>query len=346
MTARAPLAVLAAGVAAIALLAGPHGAEATTASHASRDVKKLEFARDLEIDYPEDNQPNEARIALGKALFFDPRLSRGNVQSCASCHNPSFSWGDGLAVGRGDGMNALARRSPTILNVAWAAQLMWDGRMDTLEHQALGPIQAGVEMNMSLDELVERLEGVAGYAPMFAAAYDGDATIDADRIARAIAAYERTVVSAEAPFDRWVAGEEDAISEEAKRGFDLFVGQAKCSACHDTWRFTDDGFYDIGLDTEDIGRGEHLPDVVAMRHAFKTPTLRNVELRGPYMHAGQIATLREVVVHYDEGGVARPSRSEKVGDLGLTEQDVDDLVAFMRALTSHDAPVAVPVLPR
>ena len=333
----ATAAFLSATVAAAALAAG-------LPSHEDVETRKRAFTRDTRIDYPEDNPPNADRIALGKALFFDPRLSRGNVQSCASCHNPAFSWGDGLAVGRGDGMDELARRSPTILNIAWAAILMWDGRADTLEHQALGPITAEVEMNMPEEELVERLASIEGYAPLFSAAF-GDPEVTGDRVARAIAAFERTVVSGIAPFDRWVEGDDTAISEAAKRGFALFTGKGKCADCHDTWRFTDDGFYDIGLDTADIGRGEHVP-IPSMRHAFKTPTLRNVDQRGPYMHAGQIETLREVVIHYNEGGLARPSRSDKVGDLGLTESEIDDLVAFMRTLTSHDAPVTIPVLPR
>ena len=328
---------LAASVAVSALAAGQSPGD-------DLEARKRAFARDTEIDYPENNPPNADRIALGKALFFDPRLSRAHVQSCASCHNPAFSWGDGLPVGVGDGMEELARRSPTILNIAWAAILMWDGRADTLEHQALGPITAEVEMNMPETELIDRLEAIEGYRPLFTAAF-GDPEIDGDRIARAIAAFERTVVSGIAPFDRWVEGDEHAISEAAKRGFELFTGKGKCADCHDTWRFTDDGFYDIGIDTDDIGRAEHVP-IPSMQHAFKTPTLRNVELRGPYMHAGQIETLREVVVHYEEGGVERPSRSDKVGGLGLTERDIDDLVAFMRTLTSHDAPVTVPVLPR
>ncbi len=333
----AAVAALAASVAAVALANG-------VSEQDPLEIRKRAFVRDTEIDYPENNPPNADRIALGKVLFFDPRLSRGNVQSCASCHNPAFSWGDGLAVGRGDGMDELERRSPTILNIAWAAILMWDGRAETLEHQALGPITAEVEMNMPESELIDRLEAIDGYRPLFTAAF-GDPEITADRVGRAIAAYERTVVSGIAPFDRWVEGEEHAISEAAKRGFDVFTGKGKCADCHDTWRFTDDGFYDIGMDTDDVGRGEEVP-IPSMQYAFKTPTLRNVELRGPYMHAGQIETLRDVVVHYEEGGVARPSRSDKVGGLGLTEQDVDDLVAFMRTLTSNDAPVTVPVLPR
>ncbi len=188
------------------------------------DIREA-FRRDHEIDYPDDNVPNAARSELGKALFFDPRLSRSGGQSCASCHNPAFAWGDGLAVGRGDNLQPLARRSPSILNLAWGEPLMWDGRAESLEDQALGPLLSGAEMNMPLDDLLATLQGIPGYAPMFAAAFDGDATITPDRVALAIAAYERTIISGQAPFDDWVEGDDDAISDAAKRGLALFAGK-------------------------------------------------------------------------------------------------------------------------
>ncbi len=313
-----------------------------------RDEWKASYSRadaHEDIEYPDDNQPNAARTALGHALFFDPRLSRSGMQSCASCHNPSFSWGDSLAVGVGENLDQLGRRTPTILDSAWAPVLMWDGRAETLEEQALGPIQAGVEMNMPLDLLIERLTGIEGYGPMFEAAF-GSATVTPKRIAYSIAAYERTIVSAPAPFDRWIEGDELAISDAAKRGFDLFNGKANCAACHDTWRFTDDSFHDIGLNTEDTGRGTHLPNVLVMRHAFKTPGLRNVDQRAPFMHAGQLPSLRAVVDHYNSGGLSRPSLSQEIFPLGLTDNEVDDIVTFLLTLTSPDKPVTLPVLPR
>ncbi len=319
---------------------------ASTLEDTNRSTAMAEFARDAVQDADGASlDPDPALVELGHMLFFDPRMSRSGSQSCATCHNPALAWGDGLPVGVGDGMNNLGRRSPTILNTAFAPLLFWDGRAESLEEHALGPIVSEAEMNMALEDLLHIMEGIVGYRPYFAAAFGGDESITTDRIAQAIAAFERTVISGEAPFDRWIAGEEDAISEAAQRGFDLFTNEAKCSQCHDTWRFTDDSFHDIGLDTEDLGRGELLPSIESMQHACKTPTLRNIDQRAPYMHAGQIATLRDVVIHYNDGGIARPSRSPDVGNLGLTDQDIDDLVAFMRALTSEDEPVTIPVLP-
>lgn len=309
------------------------------------EALKADYVRPSEIPFPEENPFTEQKAELGKVLYFDPRLSRSQMQSCASCHNPSLGWGDGLAKGVGEGMQPLKRRSPTILNSAWSEALMWDGRFETLEEQALGPIQAGVEMNMKLDDLLARLGEIEGYRPLFGDAF-GSAEITAQRIAKAIATYERTVVSGEAPFDRWINGEDGAISASAKRGFVVFNTKARCVACHSEWRFTDDSFHDIGLPDTDIGRGKHLPSIVTMQHAFKTPGLRNIDQRGPYMHDGSLATLEAVVEHYDEGGVARPSLSPEMQPLGLTQQEKADLVEFMLTLTSDDDPVTFVTLPR
>jgi cytochrome c peroxidase len=181
---------------------------------------------------------------------------------------------------------------------------------------------------------------------MFAAAFGGDGEITAERIAMAIATYERTVVSGAAPFDRWIAGEETAISESAKRGFVLFNGKANCAACHSEWRFTDDSFHDIGLPGSDIGRGKQLPNIVKMQYAFKTPGLRNIDRRGPYMHDGSVPTLEAVIEHYDSGGIQRSSLSDEIFPLGLTERERADLVEFLKALTSEDPPVEYVMLPR
>ncbi len=305
-----------------------------------------EYERPSWIPFPEENPHSQAKEALGRALYFDPRLSRSNMQSCASCHNPSFAWGDGLPKGVGDRMNQLGRRSPTILNSAWAEAFMWDGRFETLEEQALGPIQSGVEMNMSMVDLLPKLQAIAEYRDMFAAAFGGSPEITAEKIAMAIATYERTVVSGTAPFDRWIAGEETAISEAAKRGFVVFNEKGNCAACHSDWRFTDDSLHDIGLPGADIGRGKQLPTVAKMQYAFKTPGLRNIDRRGPYMHDGSVPTLEAVIEHYDTGGVARPSLSDEMKPLGLTEQEKADLVAFLKTLTSEDPPVEFVMLPR
>ncbi|MGI9505113.1 MAG: cytochrome-c peroxidase [Geminicoccaceae bacterium] len=309
-------------------------------------ILKAAYKRPASIPFPEDNPFTEAKAKLGQVLYFDPRLSRSNMQSCASCHNPSFAWGDGLPKGVGDNMHELGRRSPTILNAAWSEALMWDGRFETLEEQALGPIEAAVEMNMPLDELIKKLGEIEGYPPLFAAAFDGDTEITPDRIAMAIATYERTVISGEAPFDRWIKGQRRAMSTSAERGFQLFNGKARCAACHSGWRFTDDSFHDIGLADEDIGRGAELPSIVKMQHAFKTPGLRNIDQRAPFMHDGSLGTLAEVVEHYNDGGIQRPSLSDDMKPLGLTAQEKKDLVAFMEALTSDDDPVTYVQLPR
>jgi cytochrome c peroxidase len=303
------------------------------------------YARPTAVPFPVDNAYTKAREALGRALFFDPRLSRSQVLSCASCHNPGFAWTDGLPRAVGHGMKELARRTPTIVDGAFANALFWDGRAATLEEQALGPIVAAGEMNMDLESMVARVEAIGGYRPLFADAYPGE-PISPATVAKAIATFERTVVSGEAPFDRFVAGRTDAIPEDARRGFVLFNTSANCASCHSGWRLTDDSFHDIGVASDDIGRGK-LVDLAPMQHAFKTPTLRNVAIRAPYMHDGSEATLDDVIELYDRGGrQRRPSLSREIRPLGLSERDKHDLIAFLQTLTSVDAPVTVPVLPR
>ncbi len=309
------------------------------------DALKALYRRPATIPFPKDNPYTPAKAALGKKLYFDTRLSVTSAQSCASCHSPSFGWGDGLAVGVGHGMRKLGRHSPTVVNAAWGGIFMWDGRLATLEEQALGPIQAAGEMNMPLDQLMKRLEAIPEYKPAFAGVFPQEG-MTANTLAKAIATYERTIVSERAPFDAWIDGDEKAISEDAKRGFVLFNGKAQCASCHEGWNFTNDGFQDIGLASKDIGRGEFLPGVIKMQHAFKTPGLREISRRAPYMHDGSLATLEQVVEHYDAGGVDRPSRTDLMRPLGLTAQEKADLVAFMMTLTSNLTPTAAPVLPR
>jgi cytochrome c peroxidase len=222
---------------------------------------------------------------------------------------------------------------------------MWDGRLATLEEQALGPIQAAGEMNMPLDKLMQRLASIPEYKPQFDTAFPKDG-MTPKTLAAAIATYERTVVSERAPFDAWIDGNEKAIPEAAKRGFELFNGKAVCSSCHEGWNFTNDSFHDIGLPSKDIGRVEFVPNVVKMKHAFKTPGLREISRRGPYMHNGSLATLESVIEHYNQGGVERPSRSDLMKPLGLTAQDKTDLVAFLMTLTSNLSPTVAPALPR
>ncbi len=306
---------------------------------------KNRYRRPTEIPFPSDNPYSKAKAELGKMLFFDPRLSGSNLISCASCHNPSFAWEDAQAKGAGNGMKRLGRHTPTILNLAWGELFFWDGRAESLEEQALGPIQADVEMAQPLDTLIEELRAIDGYGPLFDRAFPGQG-ITADTIAKAIATYERTVVSSKAPFDRWVGGDENAISQSAKRGFVLFNGKANCAACHSGWNMTDHSFHDIGLKTEDVGRAALLGDLPELRHTFKTPGLRNIVERAPYMHNGSLATLRQVVDHYADGVIRRPSLSDDIRPVKLSEQERQDLVALMLTLSSDDEPVELPVLPR
>jgi cytochrome c peroxidase len=308
------------------------------------ELKAL-YRRPETIPFPKDNPYTVEKAALGKKLYFDTRLSAANLLSCASCHSPAYGWGDGQPKGVGHNMKQLGRRSPTIVNAAFGQIFMWDGRAGSLEEQALGPIRADVEMNLPIEQLLEKLNGIPEYAPLFKAVFPKEG-MTPDTIAKAIATYERTVVSGRAPFDKWIEGDTKAISEEAKRGFVLFNTKAGCNECHSGWNFTDDSFHDIGLASADIGRGKQLPTVVKMQHAFKTPGLREIARRGPYMHDGSIPTLEAVMDHYNEGGIKRPSLSELMKPLALTKQESADLVAFMKTLTSDMDPTTVPVLPR
>lgn len=309
------------------------------------DNLKPAFRRPATIPFPADNPYTPAKALLGRMLYYDTRLSGSDALACASCHSPGFAYGDGRAKAIGQDMKPLPRRSPSVINDAWGVLFMWDGRASSLERQALMPVQAPGEMNQPLDRMVGVLSGIAGYQPLFAAAFPGQ-PITPDTVAKAIATFERTIVSGKSAFDAWVLGDEGALSAAAKRGFVLFTSKARCSACHGGWNFTDDGFHDIGLPDDDAGRGRLFPNVLAMQHAFKTPSLRETARRGPYMHDGSLPTLEAVVAHYNRGGAGRPGQSRLVAPLGLTSEEAADLVAFLRTLTSEPTPGAFPELPQ
>ncbi len=332
----------------LALLAaiGLMGADRSAPEQPGDRERLAKYARPAAIPYPEGNRPTFARAELGRVLFFDPRLSGSNFIACASCHNPGFSWSDPLPKAIGHGMNELGRRTPSILNLAWGGLYFWDGRAESLEAQAMGPITAPGEMNQSAAELVAELGAIPGYAPLFAAAYPGEG-ITTDTISKALATFQRGVVSGEAPFDRWVAGDERAVSTAGKRGFRLFEGKAQCATCHSGWRFTDDSFYDIGVVGDDRGRGALIEDIEVLQYAFRTPGLRNTARRAPYGHNGSEKTLADVIELYDMGGrVKRPSLSPEIRPLHLTAAEKSDLLAFLDTLTSADAPTSIPELPR
>ena len=303
-----------------------------------------DFKRPLTIPFDGVAAYSPQLATLGKMLFFDPRLSGAKNMNCASCHNPSFGYESPVAGSVGAQNTVLGRNSPTVLNMAWVSPNFWDGRAATLEEQAAGPITAAAEMNGDFHTIVGDLSAVPDYVEWFQEVFPGEG-ISKDNILKAIATYERTVVTGWSPFDRWVEGDEKAVSDGAKRGFDLFVGKAACSNCHTGWNFTDNKFHDIGLWTEDVGRATLEPDNPMAKHAFKTPGLRNTAYRAPFMHNGTLATLEQVILHYESGGVGRPSLSPLMKAFELSEQERKDLVAFLHTLTADQQEASLPTLP-
>ena len=306
------------------------------------DELKAQYHRPAEIPFPASNPYSSEKAALGKALFFDPRVSATQNMNCASCHNPSFGWQVPLKRALGAQNAVLARSAPTILNQAWGGpHYFWDGRASSLEEQAKGPIEADNEMNMPLGELVKRLDQIPDYGNWFRAIFPGEG-VTGDNIAKALATFERTVVSNTAPFDVWIEGDDNAIPSAAKRGFALFNGKARCAACHQGWNFTDNDFHDTGLPDDDIGRGKFDPQA---QHAFKTPSLRDVAHRAPYMHDGSLPKLPDVIAHYATGAVVRPPVSPLAQADGLSKKDIEDLVAFLHSLSGTKQVISLPVLP-
>lgn len=317
------------------------------AGHASLQKWKLPATP----PHPEDNVPTPQRVELGKKLFFDPRLSGDGNMSCASCHSPLLGWSDGLPTGKGVKSMILDRASPTVINTAFNSIQMWDGRKASLEEQAMGPMEAAVEMNMDTQKLFTWLNGNADYRALFNAAYPGK-PIDADSLSKAIASFERTVVSNTSPFDQWVAGKTNAMTPGQIKGFALFIDpkKANCAACHSGANFTDNGFHNLGLasfgkDNPDMGRYAQKP-IAGLKGAFKTPTVREAANTAPYFHDGSAKTLEEVVEFYAKGGVVKTNLSKNVKELALSKEEIEQLVAFMNALSSPSKPFVLPVLPR
>ena len=289
---------------------------------------------------PDDNPQTEAKVKLGHQLFFDKRLSEDNSISCASCHDPAKGWSNGENFATGVGGAKGGRSSPTIINSAYTKLHFWDGRADSLEAQALGPIENPVEMKMKLTDVVDRLNKIEGYKQQFQAVFGTDVT--KETLAKAIAAYERTILCGDAPFDRFKAGDKTALSEAAERGRKVFFGKAACSGCHVGPNFTDNAFHNIGIGMDkekyDVGR-EELSGLLGDRGAFKTPTLREIARTAPYMHDGSLKTLEEVVEHYVKGGIQNPWLSEDIFPLKLTDEEKKDLVTFLKeGLSSENYP--------
>lgn len=335
---------VAAALGSAALMAEPQKPKA--ADYMTPDAEDLAmFSRPAKVPQPAGNITTPERVELGRQLFFDPRLSGSNFISCATCHNPALGWSDGQRTAIGHGMQVLGRATPTILNTAYQRTQFWDGRAATLEEQALGPIVAAGEMNQPLDELVNELNAIPGYVSSFASAYPGE-KITPQTIAKAIAAFERTIIAGESRFDRWLAGAEGAMSKEELWGFVVFKGKGNCTACHSGHNFADDKFHNIGLKGEDNPGRFAIDPNPALKGAFKTPTLRDVALTAPYMHNGAHATLEEVVDHYNEGGFKNGGTpSEEMKPLNLSKEDKRALVAFLKTLTGDPVAITVPRLP-
>jgi cytochrome c peroxidase len=282
---------------------------------------------------------SQAVVELGRDLFFAPQLSASGKTSCASCHFAELGWGVKEPRSRNDSGKLTSRKSQPLIGLGHAgdAPVGWDGRSATLEAQAKASIATGsmsmreTETPVKVEVIVERVRTDPVYAAKFNAALPGT-PITIDSIVSAIAVFERTLEPGIAPFDRWIEGDEQAISDAAKRGFVLFNGKTNCFACHGGWRFTDDKFHDIGATTTDPGRGRVVKDDELMQFAFKTPTLRSVAVRPPYMHNGSQATLVDVMKHYEKGGIDRPSRSPLMMPIELSDQERQDLIAFMETL--------------
>lgn len=301
-----------------------------------------------EMKHPADNKWSKEKEELGKMLYFDPRLSGSNWISCATCHNPGLGWGDGLPRAIGDGQKELGRHSPTVINSGYFEIQMWDGRKKSLEDQARGPIEAAVEMNQDYEELVRELKAIPGYVKRFTNVF-GKQSITIDNIAKAIATFERSVVSKNAPYDKYWAGDKSAMSDSAVKGMNLFFGKAKCSICHNGPVFTDSGFHNIGVKAagplkEDLGRYNETKDEFD-KGAFKTPGLRSISQSAPYMHNGTEASLEDVIEFYDRGGDVKENLSPFITPLGLTKQEKKDLVEFLKALDGEPIKVVFPDLP-
>jgi cytochrome c peroxidase len=294
---------------------------------------------------PKDNPTTPEKVNLGKQLFFDPRLSGDNTMSCASCHLPEKAFGDGLSRAKGREGKILDRNTPSLLNVGFYSTYFWDGRANSLEEQALMPIQAPDEMNQNILELERELNAVPGYVEQFRKVFGTKVTRVG--IGKALAAFERTLVTKPSPFDRYLAGEKNALSTEEKRGLELFIGDADCVRCHRGPLLSDGKFYRVGVSIKDEGR-------IAVtgkkddKRRFRTPSLRNVAEAGPYMHNGSRKTLFEVVEFY-----YREVPSQAPDDfpldvkplLGLSFTEIPALVAFLESLTGEAPRVSPPVFP-
>jgi cytochrome c peroxidase len=321
---------------------------------------------------PAANPITKGKYELGRQLYFDPRISLDGTVSCATCHNPDKGWSDGTPVSTGIKGQKGNRNAPTVFNTAYGKTMFWDGRAPSLEGQAQGPMVNPVEMGAQKhQQIVDRLRVIAGYRQQFEKVFGTNVTLDG--MAKAIATFERVAaLSGNSPYDKYNAGDLKALSDSEKRGMVLFglrlstedkfkpvveLQKAKCTLCHVGANFSDEQFHNLGIGWNDKTKkyadpGRWAPVPIGAKTdadlgAFKTPTVRDIELTAPYMHDGSLKTLEEVVEHYNKGGTPNPSLDVDMKPLNLTPQEFADLVAFMKALTGEhkDLEELLPSLP-
>jgi cytochrome c peroxidase len=299
------------------------------------------FQRQTQPPAPQNNPLTDAKIALGARLFADQRLSRGD-RSCATCHLARYAFSEPRRRALALSGRPLARNTPALLDLAWGKRYFWDGRAASLELQVVVPIEAPEEMDGHWPTILSRFAADSDLSALFRAAFPEEAQLSRTAVVQALASYVRSLASPATRFDAWVAGDPAALSANEQRGFGLFVGKGACVLCHVGWRFTDDRFHDVGLRSRDAGQGD-LPGGTAGLVAFKTPSLRELTRTAPYMHDGSLPTLQAVVRHYSGHFVVRPSLAPQLNrSLRLSGRERDELIAFLRTLSSDHPPAAAP----
>jgi cytochrome c peroxidase len=293
------------------------------------------------VPVPEEGPITPAKVALGEKLFFDPGLSADGTISCASCHRPEQYFADDRQFSRGIGQQTGERNTPSVLNAGYVPNLLWDGRSVSLEDQVRYPVTHPREMNMTPEKVEDYLAASPEYTALFKEAFDED-WIAWENVCQALASFERTLLSGNAPFDRFMAGDAGALPAGARRGWELFRGKAGCINCHhyEVKRpfFTDFAFHNIGIGWSapkpDLGR-YHISKVREEKGAFRTPSLRNVAKTAPYMHDGSLPDLESVLAYYMRGGEANPLLDPRIRPLVLTEAERKDLISFLESLTGE-----------
>ena len=301
------------------------------------------------IEHPADNPWSEEKHQLGKMLFFDPRLSGNNRMSCATCHNPSLGWSDRLPRTLGRDQRELGRNSPSIINSGYFGKQFWDGRADSLEEQALVPIMGPTEMDQNLNKLEEELKAIPDYYRKFKKVF-GASGVTAENIAKALATFERSVLSRNAPYDKYQQGDVSSMSNSALRGMKIFFSKGRCNICHGGPLFADNSFHNIGLKPlkgrmPDLGRFK-ITEKKEDKWSFRTPGLRDITRTAPYMHDGRFKTLEEVIDFFDRGGDPLENKSPLMQPLNLQRQEKADLIQFLKTLDGEFQPVTLPDLPQ